>query len=89
MKKLEYDSLTIYVVEYLCKILLDMKEDESVELDLQDVQRIDMPVIQLFISTQKRCKENSVDFSLHNLSSEILDTLKLCGFETLFGVAND
>ncbi|MCD4668134.1 MAG: STAS domain-containing protein [Sulfurimonas sp.] len=91
MKKLEYDKLTIYEVEELYTILLDLAQNKNdkLELDLQQVQKIDMTVIQLLISLQKTCEVDAIDFSLHNLSSEVVDTLHLCGCDTLLGVAND
>ncbi len=80
MLKLNYDKLTIYEVEELYKILLESyKQNDELALDFSDVKKIDMTAIQLLFSTQKSCKDNSINFSLHNFSDELKETLKISG----------
>ncbi|MEA1891428.1 MAG: STAS domain-containing protein [Campylobacterota bacterium] len=90
MLKLKYDKLTIYEVEELHETILESyTKDSDFALDLQDVQKIDMTVIQLLLCTQKSCKDKNINFSLHNLSDELVKILKISGCDLILGVAND
>jgi len=87
-KKLEYDKLTIYEVEDLHKKLLSLSQTitENLVLDLENIQKVDMPAIQLFISAQKTLQEKSLSLSITNLSDDLKQSLKLCGCDKTLGV---
>jgi anti-anti-sigma factor len=85
----EKDELNIYEVESLHQELLDEFKSDAIIIDMQKVNKIDMSVIQLLISTQKSCQENSKQFELKNVSSELSDIFKSCACDFLLGVANE
>ena len=86
---IEKDELNIYEVEALYQELLDEFKNNSISIDMQKVNKIDMSVIQLFISAQKSCQENSKQFELKNVNSEISNILKICACDFLLGGANE
>jgi len=91
MKTIEYDKLTIYEVEDLHKKFLKYikKAEGDLTLDLGLIQKIDMSGIQLLLSTNKTCKEKSINFNLANVSDSIKETIKLSGCDSALGVTND
>lgn len=82
---IEKDELTIYEVESLYQELLREFEGDLVSIDMKNVNKIDMSIIQLFVSTQKSCKESSKRFELKNLNQEVSDILKKSACEFLTG----
>ena len=86
---IEKDELNIYEVEALYQELLDEFKNNSISIDMQKVNKIDMSVIQLFISAQKSCQENSKQFELKNVNSEVSNILKICACDFLLGGANE
>jgi len=84
------EKFTIYEVEELHKELIsELKSGEAIEIDMEGVKKIDMPAIQLLISTLKSCEANSTPFSISNISDEIKESLKISGCDTLLGVNNE
>lgn len=84
------EKFTIYEVEELYKeFVSELKSGEAIEVDLDGVKKIDMPAIQLLISTLKSCEADSTPFSLSNISDEVKESLKISGCNTLLGVEND
>ena len=86
---IEKDELNIYEVEALHQELLDEFKSDSIIIDMQKVNKIDMSVIQLFISAQKSSQESSKQFELKNVSGEISDILKNCACDFLLGEADE
>ena len=81
------EKFTIYEVEELYKELLsELKSGGVIEVDMEGVKKIDMPAIQLLISTSKSCEADSVAFSISNISDEVKKSLKISGCDTLLGV---
>ncbi|WP_457749560.1 STAS domain-containing protein [Sulfurimonas sp.] len=74
--KFDTNELTIYEVESLHKSLLDEFSEDNLVLDMQNVNRVDMSVIQLFISAQKTAKESSKKFALQNVNEELAQIIK-------------
>jgi len=89
--ELPYDKLTIYEVEEFYEFLLkEVKNAESkLELDFTSIEKIDMVVIQLLLSLQKTCNQNSINLILKNFSSQLMDTLKSSGCHKVLEVKND
>ena len=85
MNKIEYEKLTIYEVESFHKDLLQLcsKEEKALILDFSGVQKIDMTAIQLLLSTQKTCEQKSSQLILENVSSDLLETIRIAGCQTL------
>jgi len=84
------EKFTIYEVEELHKELMsELKSGEAIEIDMEGVKKIDMPAIQLLISTLKSCEADSTPFSLSNISNEIKESLKISGCDTLLGVDDE
>jgi len=89
MININKDELNIYEVESLHQMLLKEFEQESVLVDMKNVNKIDMSVIQLFISTQNSCKNSSKEFGLKNVNSEVIQILKSCKCDFLLGLDNE
>jgi len=88
--RMNSEKFTIYEVEEIYKELLSaLKSGEAVDINLDGVVKIDIPAIQLLVSTLKTCESESTPFSLSNVSDEVKETLKRTGFDTLFGVTNE
>lgn len=84
------EKFTIYEVEELHKELMsELKSGEAIEIDMEGVKKIDMPAIQLLISTLKSCEADSTPFSISNASHEIKESLKISGCDTLLGVNHE
>ena len=83
--KFETDELTIYEVESLHKDLLQEFEKGDLLLDLSDVSRVDMSVIQLFISAKKSCVESSRGFEIKGANSEVAKLFADAGCASLLG----
>ena len=84
------EKITIYEVEEICKEFLStLKNGEAMDVNLDGVVKIDMPAIQLLVSVLKTCKAQSTPFSLSHVSNEVKETLKVTGFNTLFGVNDE
>jgi len=75
-------ELSIYDVEELYTQLVDEFDSDSVVIDLESVHKIDMSIIQLFVSAQKSAKKTLKTFKLQNINSEVENILKksACGF---------
>ena len=71
--KLDKEELTIYEVEDLHKELAIEIQKGDIVLDMEQVNKIDMSVVQLLISTKKTAFKNETQFELHNVSDELKD----------------
>jgi len=60
--KIEKDELTIYEVENFHNALLDEFTKGDVIVDITNVNKVDMSVIQLLLSAKKSCTESSKAF---------------------------
>ncbi|PHS56827.1 MAG: hypothetical protein COB17_08140 [Sulfurimonas sp.] len=87
MKTLRYEKLTIYEVSSFAKELTDYLSDakDRLELDLSSVQKIDIAVIQLLLSTSKSCTKRNIIFSIYGLNETNKEILHLCGCDLLLG----
>ena len=87
--KFDKDELTIYEVESLHQTLIKEFNEGDVILDMQKVNKVDMSIIQLFISTQKSCLDNSKLFQLQNLNAELSKIFASCECSFLKGESSD
>ena len=84
------EKFTIYEVEEIYKEFSSaLKSGEAMDVNMDGVKKIDMPAIQLLVSALKTCESESTPFSLSNVSDEVKGTLKITGFNTLFGVDDE
>ena len=91
MGKLPYEKLTIYEIEEFYASLLEKFKliEDTIELDFIDIHKIDMVAIQLLLSLQRTCGQKSITLNITNFSSELVNTLKLCGCDKVLEVKND
>lgn len=82
------NELSIYEVESLFQSILNEFDNGSVILDMKNVKKVDMSIIQLFISAKKSCLEDSKEFKLSNVSQGVSKILKNCSCEFLLGEAS-
>ncbi len=83
---LEQEELNIYEVEKLHQVLLELFKEDAVIIDLQNVRKLDMSVIQLFVAMKKSCEENSKKFELLNINPEVLEIIKNSVTQDALGV---
>jgi len=84
------EKFTIYEVEEIYKEFSSaLKSGEAMDVNLDGVVKIDMPAIGLLVSALKTCEAQSTPFSLSHVSNEVKETLKMTGFNTLFGVDDE
>lgn len=87
--KIDTNELTIYEVESLHKDLLEEFDKGNLIIDMTSVNKVDMSVIQLFLSTKKSCLESSKVFQLTNVNQEVSKIFQNSGCESLLGVENE
>ena len=85
--KLESENFTIYEVEELKEIFVnELNSNENIEVDLSNIQKIDMPALQLLISTKKSCEKENKTFEIKNINENIYKAFQLSGCDTALGV---
>ena len=87
--KIDKDELTIYEVESFYKELLDEFDKGNVSIDISSLNKIDMSGIQLLLSVKKSCQESGKTFEIIGANSEVSNTIKKSGSQSLFGVTNE
>ena len=60
--------------------------NENIEVDLSNIQKIDMPALQLLISTKKSCEKENKTFEIKNINENIYKAFQLSGCDTALGV---
>ena len=83
--KIEKDELTIYDVEALYQDFLKLFKSDAAVIDMSCIQKIDMSVIQLLVSLQKSCADQSKNFELLHVNQGVNDILKSCACDFLLG----
>ncbi len=86
--QIKEEELTIYNVESLHKDLLDALKSGDLAIDMQNVKKIDMSVIQLFASAKKSCTRDRKSFTLQHVNEDVMKTLQNCACEFLVGDQN-
>lgn len=86
---IDKDELNIYEVESLYQKLLKELDGNSIVIDMTKVNKIDMNIIQLFISVRITAKEHSKHFELKNVNTEVSDILKKCACSFLMEVGDE
>ncbi len=83
--KIEKNELSIYDVESLHQEFLELFKQDEIVLDMQNVTKLDMSVIQLIFSLKKSCEEQTKSFKLTNASKDVTEILKSCSCDFLLG----
>ncbi|MCX6051900.1 MAG: STAS domain-containing protein [Campylobacterales bacterium] len=66
-------------------LMLCLKNEEpTVKLDLRNINKIDLSVIQLFLSLQKSLHNQNRNMTLINCTNSVIEALELCGCSKLF-----
>ena len=86
---IEEEELNIYEVESLHKKILKDFDSDAVLIDMKNVSKIDMSVIQLLVSTKKSCLSSSKKFELQNVNSEVLEIINSSACNLLAGGNNE
>jgi len=85
--KLESENFTIYEVEELKdKFLEEFQTNKDIEIDLSNINKIDMPAIQLLLSLKKSCENQNKLFEIKNINENIFKAFQLSGCDTALGV---
>jgi len=87
--KIDQEELNIYDAEALSKELIVQLQEEDILIDMSQARKIDMSIIQLFISAQKSCAQNNKLFTLKNTSDEVRKILSECACDFLLGVPDE
>ena len=87
--KFDRDELTIYEVESLHKDLLKEFEKGNLLLDISGVNRVDMSVIQLFLSAKKSCMQSSKSFEIKGANGEVTKLFVDAGCASLLGPVDE
>jgi anti-anti-sigma regulatory factor len=86
MYKFENSSLTIYEVEDLKPLFLELLAEEKVVLDFENITKVDMSAIQMLISLKLSAKELGLEFEMVNVNDEIISMIMISGADTILGV---
>jgi len=81
--KIEKEELNISDAKSVHDMLIEeISNDKDILVDMSDVKKIDMSIIQLFISAKSTVQKNSKKFELQNLSDEVSHILQrsFCDF---------
>jgi len=81
--KIEKDELSIYDVENLYKELLDEFKKADLVVDMANVKKIDMSIIQLFLSLQKSSLKELKKFELINVTPEVKQIMQHAACDSL------
>jgi len=64
----------------------EIKNNDSIVIDMKDVLSIDASCIQLLISCKKSCLAQDKSFAIENLSDDLYDTFALIGADIFLEV---
>ncbi len=85
--KIDAYNFTIYDVENIqADLMAEFANDDSLDIDMSSVEKIDMAALQLLVSTKRSCKEENKTFGLSNVSDEIATAIRMSGLESELGV---
>lgn len=86
MMKLQENNFTIYEVEEIKEQFLELLNEESITVDLENIKKIDMSAIQLLICLKKSCENKQKEFQIINVNEEILESFAISGTAYTLGV---
>jgi len=83
---LENENFTIYEVEKMKDNFINELKLDTIEIDMQNISKIDMCAISLLVSLKKSADELEKNFTLKNYNDEIVMSLSICGCDSFLGV---
>ena len=88
---LQNDQFTIEIIdEVQHQFLEELKTSSDVfELDLSNVNKIDLPSIQLILSLQKSLHLQNKKLSIINCNLPVKNAFILCGCANILGLSNE
>jgi anti-anti-sigma regulatory factor len=87
MMKLDALNFTIYDVEENQKsLMVEFANNDSLEIDMASVEKIDIAAMQLLVSAKRSCQEAGKPFVLKNVCDEVTSAIRTCGLESELGV---
>lgn len=88
--KIEFEEISISEIElFYNQIISNIKEikDEKVLLDLENVEKIDICGMQVFLALKKYCDNLDISLEFKNIDSPNLqESIKIYNLEKLFGM---
>ena len=87
--KIAKDALDIYEFDNFYEQLKQELQKDAVLIDLENVNKIDMSIIQLLVSTKKSCDIQTKNFALENVNQEVTAIFESCACDFLLGGNND
>jgi len=89
MMYIDKDELNIYDVESFHRDLLQEFKNPEVLIDMKNVNKIDISIIQLFISLHKSSQDSSKKFVLQNVNDELRFIFERAACTFLLGDADE
>lgn len=84
--KLLNNNFTIYEVEEVKNIFLELINQDEIMLDFENISKIDMSALQLIISLKKSCDDLNKPFEIVNIKEDILNSFEITGIAYYLGV---
>ncbi len=85
--KIEAFNFTIYDVENIqMDLMVEFANNESLDVDMSSVEKIDMAAMQLLVSAKRSCQAESKTFSMSHVSDEVANAIRVSGLEAELGV---
>ena len=85
--KIDAYNFTIYDVENIqAELMVECANNDTLEIDMQSVEKVDMAALQLLVSAKRTCQREDKVFSLNNLSDEVKSAIQVSGLESELGV---
>lgn len=90
--KIEFEEITISEVEQFHKqVMTYIKnfKDETLILDLEDLDKVDLCGMQVFLALEKYCNNLGINLEFKNIGSNSLEqSIKTYNLEKLFGMVS-
>ena len=77
------EELSIYDVESLHQALYQEFSGDALIIDMTNVKKVDMSIIQLLVAAKRSCEEVAKSFELKGVTPEALEIFKTAAVEYL------
>jgi len=85
--KIDAYNFTIYDVENVqADLMVEFANNDTLDVDMESVEKIDMAALQLLVSAKRSCQEERKTFGLSNVSDEVATAIRMSGLESELGV---
>lgn len=80
MINLPHQNFTIYEVEEYKNLFAELTQSkEDIEIDFENISKIDFAGVSLLISLAKTCENQKIKLKFLNLQSNVISNFCLCG----------